>query len=153
MATERLGSLRDFLGRLAKPVTAEEPDAGLVGRFAASGDAAAFAALVRRHGPLVWGVCRRVLGHEQDAEDAFQAAFLVLARGARSVRRRQSVRCWLYGVALRVALRARRYRAKRHAAERAAVPPSREAAAVEAWADVRPVLDEEIGRLPERYRL
>src|SRR5438270_4010938 len=124
MATERLGSLRDFLGRLAKPVTAEEPDAGLLGRYASSGDGAAFAALARRHGPLVWGVCRRVLGHEQDAEDAFQAAFLVLARSARSVRRRGSVRSWLYGVALRVALRARRYRATRRAAERAALGAS-----------------------------
>src|SRR5437763_14029666 len=125
MAPERLGSLRDFLGGLAKPVTAEEPDAGLLGRYASSGDGAAFAALVRRHGPLVWGVCRRVLGHEQDAEDAFQAAFLVLARGARPVRRRQSVRSWLYGVALRVALRARRHRAKRRAADCAAsvAPP------------------------------
>src|SRR4051812_17246765 len=77
------------------------------GRFAARGEEAAFEALVRRHGPLVLGVCRRVLGNAHDAEDAFQAAFLTLARKAESIRQREALGCWLYRVAFHAAVRAR----------------------------------------------
>src|SRR5438105_7404712 len=83
------------------------PDADLLRRFVAARDEAAFAQLVRRHGPMVFGVCRRVLGHEQDAEDAFQATFLVLARKAGSIAKRDSVGSWLFGVALRISQKAR----------------------------------------------
>jgi RNA polymerase sigma-70 factor (ECF subfamily) len=82
-------------------------DGQLLGQFVARRDEAAFGALVRRHGPMVFGVCRRILRHAQDAEDAFQATFLVLARKASRVANREAVGSWLYGVAYRAALGAR----------------------------------------------
>src|SRR5690348_14188672 len=93
-------------------------DGQLVGRFVEHRDETAVAALVRRHGPMVWGVCRRVLGNHHDAEDAFQATFLVLVRKAASVRQREMVGNWLYGVAHQTALKARAMRAKRRTMEK-----------------------------------
>src|SRR5438552_3686493 len=83
------------------------PDRDLVERFAQGRDERAFEALVHRHGPMVFRVCRRVLGRAHEAEDAFQATFLILARKAGSLRDQASVSSWLYGVASRVALKAR----------------------------------------------
>src|SRR3954449_12679951 len=96
------------------------PDAELLARFARARDEAAFAALVERHGPMVLGVCRRVLGEHHAAEDAFQAAFLALARNANRLRDPAAVGSWLYGAAVRVALKARRSAARSGVAERAA---------------------------------
>src|SRR5262249_31952177 len=113
-----------------------------------------FAALVRRHGPMVWGVCRRLLGH-QDAEDAFQATFLVLARKAASVVPRDMVANWTYGVASLTARKARATTAKRGAREKQviAMPAPEESGGGETdWHHLRPLLDGEIGRLPDKYK-
>ena len=128
-----------------------DPDRVLLGRFAAGRDPAAFRALVERHGPAVLGVCRRVLGHHQDAEDAFQATFLVLARRAEAVGNPDALAGWLYGVAARVARKARGRR--RPAAPLAADPPAPPADAPAAWRELRAVLDDELARLPARFRL
>jgi RNA polymerase sigma factor (sigma-70 family) len=129
-------------------------DGQLLGCFTEHRDEAAVAALVRRHGPMVWGVCRRVLGDHHDAEDAFQATFLVLVRRAASITPRDLVGNWLYGVAHQTALKARALRAKRRTRERQ-VPAMPEPTATERdlWQDVRPLLDAELSRLPERYRV
>jgi RNA polymerase sigma factor (sigma-70 family) len=129
-------------------------DGQLLEDFVAARDAAAFEALVRRHGPMVLGVCRRVLGDAHDAEDAFQATFLVLARKASSVWPRQMVGNWLYGVAHTTAVRARAAKARRRQRERQ-VPNMPEPKAVprDAWDDLQPLLDEELARLPDKYRL
>src|SRR5262249_14535354 len=95
-----------------------QTDSQLLGRFGAARDEASFAALVRRHGPVGLGVCRRVLRDHHHAEDAFQATFLVLARKAASVVKRESVGCWLYGVAYRTAQEAGSVLARRRARER-----------------------------------
>jgi RNA polymerase sigma factor (sigma-70 family) len=127
-------------------------DGPLLARFLRTRDEAAFAALVRRHGPMVYGVCRRVLGHAQDAEDAFQAAFLVLARKAGSVAKRESVGAWLYGVAYRTALDARAAIARRRARERQVEELPHPAGGPTEPEDWRPLLDRELSRLPEIYR-
>ncbi len=127
-------------------------DGQLLGRFLASGDEPSFAALVRRHGPMVLGVCRRILRDFHDAEDAFQATFLVLARKGASVVQRESIGCWLYQVAYHTALEAREAIGRRRTRERVMYEmPERETALVEAH-DWRPVLDRELNRLPEKYR-
>jgi RNA polymerase sigma factor (sigma-70 family) len=129
-----------------------QTDAQLLGRFVATRDEAAFASLVRRHGPMVLGVCRRVLGNFHDAEDAFQATFLVLARKAASVFRRDSVSCYLHGVAYHTALRARTAISRRRKRERQVDNmPHPEVAPPEAQ-DWLPHLDRELSRLPKNYR-
>jgi RNA polymerase sigma factor (sigma-70 family) len=133
---------------------AEAPDEDLLARFAADRDPTAFAALMRRHGPMVLGVCARVLGDTPATEDAFQAAFIVLARRARSVSRPGLLANWLYGVAYRTALKARASAARRRALERqvsavTVVDPLDELMR----RDLRRTLDDELSRLPEKYRV
>src|SRR5712691_6886338 len=100
MATSPLGVLLRHIHQMAgSPAARPWSDRQLLDDFAARRDESAFAALVARHGPMVLRVCRRALGHEQDAEDAFQATFLVLARNSASIRKRDTVGDWLHGVA------------------------------------------------------
>jgi RNA polymerase sigma factor (sigma-70 family) len=155
MANGPLGLVLRQIRRLAGGEPgADLTDSHLLERFTTRGEESAFAALVQRHGPMVLGVCRRVLHQAEDAEDAFQATFLVLARKARSVRRRESVGGWLYQVAYRLAVRARAASARRRAHERkAAVMAQARPEAEAGWDDVQPVLDQELNRLPEKYRL
>jgi RNA polymerase sigma factor (sigma-70 family) len=131
----------------------DSPDGLLLRRFTDAGDDAAFAALVRRHGPLVLGLCRRLLRSDHDAEDAFQATFLILARKARGLRKPGSVASWLYGVAYRVAGRLRTGAERRRARERCVAGSGEADAAPEPGrAELREVLDQELNRLPEKYR-
>jgi RNA polymerase sigma factor (sigma-70 family) len=126
----------------------------LLKRYVDQRDETAFAALVQRYGPLVLGVCRRVLGHEQDAEDAFQATFMVLARKAKAISRSASTGGWLYRVAYRLAIKLKTRKARRHMHEHE-VPdlPAPDENPEWAWREVRVVLDEEINRLPQKYRV
>src|SRR5690349_5839666 len=148
MAGPPLHRILDYLRRAGAEAPGAPADGPLVERFVGARDEAAFAELVRRHGPMVLGVCRRLLRHGPDAEDAFQATFLVLARRAGSIRRQASVGSWLYGVARRVALKARAEGARRRLHEPrapAAVAPDPAAEAVRL--ELRPLLDEELARL------
>src|SRR5438093_1570763 len=128
-----------------------ETDARLLDRFLA-GSQPAFRELVGRHGPLVFAVCNRVLRHRQDAEDAFQAAFLVLARRAADVWPREAVGSWLYGVAHRVALKARTARARRQGREQPLVEVPEPATSDLLPSDLAEVLERAIRKLPEVYR-
>jgi RNA polymerase sigma factor (sigma-70 family) len=154
MADQSLQSLvRQVARTAAGRAAATQPDPELLRRFAADRDEAAFAALVARHGPVVLDVCRAVLGNHTDAEDAFQATFLLLARAAGSVRRPGSLSAWLHGVAYRTALTARTRAARRRKHE--ARTPARGAAEPDdlSWAEVRRVVHEELAGLGERYRV
>jgi RNA polymerase sigma factor (sigma-70 family) len=110
----------------ARHVRDEQADAELLARFVRRGDEAAFEVLVHRHGPMVWSVCRRLLTRTEDAEDAFQAAFVVLLRRAGSIRDASRLGNWLYGVTYRVAVRARARAAQRAAREKQGMLPSRQ---------------------------
>jgi RNA polymerase sigma factor (sigma-70 family) len=142
---------------LLRPQPEEASDAALLRRFIAARDERAFARLVERHGPLVLRVCRRVLGNVQDAEDAFQAAFLVLARKADAVRPPEALTAWLHGVAYRVALKARSTRVRQlRRRQPLLTPPAdpRSDPLTELSArELLAVVDEEVRGLPEVYRL
>jgi RNA polymerase sigma factor (sigma-70 family) len=148
------GQLDDAVRRICRLAGADEAgDGQLLERFAVGQDERAFATLVRRHGPMVLGVCERVLGHRHDAEDAFQAAFLILFRRARSLKVRVSLASWLYKVTYHVALAARTRLGRRRLRELQV--PETQMPAVEPRKDrndMLPALDAELERLPEKLR-
>lgn len=154
MANATLGAVLHHIRAAAHPTDeAATSDGQLLARFAARREEAAFALLLRRHGPMVLQVGRRVLGREQDAEDVYQATFLLLAQKAGSIRKAESVACWLHGVAHRLAVKARAQSSSRAAHERkagtmrAANPPTSTA-----WRDFESALDEALLRVPPKHR-
>jgi RNA polymerase sigma factor (sigma-70 family) len=153
MADAPLGVvLRQVRRMAAGEGLADTTDGQLLERFRARREEAAFAALLHRHGPMVLAVARRVLRQEQDAEDVFQATFLLLARKAGSIHKRESVGSWLHGVAYRLAAEARGQGARRQARERARAMRQNQTSPAGAWQELEEVLDRALARLPEKYR-
>ena len=155
MTWRNLHKVVRYLHKVAGPDSSAGPtDGQLLDRYVSQRDEAAFELLLWRHGTMVLNVCRRVLNDQHDAEDAFQATFLAFVRKARSIVRREAVAGWLYRVAFRVALEARNKAGKTRGLELSGVEDSAVGPAQEAdWREVRPILDEELNRLPERFRL
>ena len=153
MATAQLHTLmRHLKGLAAGDAARQRTDRQLMDDFASRRDESAFAALVSRHGGMVLRVCRRVLRHEQDAEDAFQATFLALAQSTGAIRKRDTLAGWLYGVAYRTAMDVKRKAARRRTREARVREQTPSAAPSLTWDDVQAVLDEEIQRLPGSFR-
>jgi RNA polymerase sigma factor (sigma-70 family) len=145
--------LIQFLCQIAgPPPEGASSDRHLLERFVRSQDQAAFAALVQRHGPMVLGVCRRLLHDAHEAEDAFQATFLVLVHKAHSIGRPEALGPWLHGVAYRTAARARQAARQRAREREAAAMPDGDPAVELVGRELRQVLDEELGRLGQKYR-
>jgi RNA polymerase sigma factor (sigma-70 family) len=147
-------ALHQLWRRVAAEAVGTLPDRELLERFVARREEAAFAALVLRHGPMVLGVCRRLLRHEQDAEDAFQATFLVFARRAGSIHKGESLGSWLHGVARRVAGKAHAQAQRRHThrGQESDMLPARDPLEEVARRELWEALDEELGGLPARYQ-
>lgn len=148
------GQLNPVIRLMRQSAPREQGDADLLARFVRHGDESAFAALLERHGRMVLGLCRRVLGDVHEAEDAFQATFLLLVRKAGSLSRPAALGPWLHGVAYRTALKARAGAARRRGRpvqehDRVAADPTDELV----WRDLRPLLDEAIHGLPPKYRV
>jgi RNA polymerase sigma factor (sigma-70 family) len=154
MSSTQVGAVLRHIRQLAKVRKDHElPDHQLLERFARQRDESAFAALLGRHGPMVLGVCRSVLHDLHDAEDAFQAAFLLLAQKAGSIHRREAVSGWLYRVAYHLAVRAKANAARRRVLEKRAVTiPSADPVLDLSLREVRAMLFEELRGLPEQYR-
>jgi RNA polymerase sigma factor (sigma-70 family) len=153
MSSPLAAGIRHLRGKLAAQQRCEDSDEQLLHAFLTHRDESAFAVLVRRHGPMVLHVCRCLLKHQQDAEDAFQATFLVLARNAAALRKKSSLASFLHGIAYRTAMKAKRAAARRRKHEQQA--PSRPFVDTKeelSWREVRALLNEEVARLPEIYR-
>jgi RNA polymerase sigma factor (sigma-70 family) len=152
MTNGQLDGVWQHIRKLAAEGAGCASDRELLERFVRDRDEASFAALVERHGPMVFGVCRRVLRHQHDAEDACQAAFLVLARRAASIRNREALGAWLHGVAYRAAASLGRRLARRRAREGPETDVPQPEAGDVTWREVRGIFDEELRRLPDRFR-
>ena len=154
MVNRQMGTVLRHIRQIAAARDTESvSDGELLNRFSTSREETAFAALVQRHGRMVWGVCRHVLSHEQDAEDVFQATFLVLAQKAGAIRDRQAVGSWLHGTAYRLALRAKRDAATRRAHERRGQCMPREKTFSEsALREALALVYEEVQGLPDKHR-
>src|SRR5262245_1300246 len=127
-------------------------DGQLLELFVGGGDETAFATLMERHGPMVLGLCERVLGNHEDAADALQATFLVMARRATAIKKPDSLGAWLHGVAYRVAMQMRSSRDKRRKQERTLPARAPAGAADPSWREMLAILDEEMQRLPDKHR-
>ena len=154
MATSQVS---EFIHHLRRVIVQQDgaglTDGQLLNDYLSRRDEAALAVLVRRHAPMVWGVCRRTLCNYHDAEDAFQATFLVLVRKAASIMPREMVGNWLYGVAHQTAVKARATAARRKGRERqVARMPEPAVADQDLWRDLQPLLDQELSHLPDKYR-
>jgi RNA polymerase sigma factor (sigma-70 family) len=154
MATPTLGT---YLRRLKQAMAAEAlapcSDRELVERFRSGRDEDAFRAILERHGPMVFQVCRRVLAAAADVEDAFQATFLVLVRRGHTIRRQSSLGSWLHGVARRTALKLRSQADRQRRRERTTARAEGDGISDETtWGELRGILDEELERLPEASR-
>ncbi len=152
MAGRQQNAILDHIRTLSARSDASACDAELLRQFVSHRDEAAFEALLRRHGPMVLRFARRVLGSESDAEDVFQATFLLLARRAAVIRKRESVASWLHGVAHRLALSARGKRARRQERERQAAEARQIEAPESAWSELEEALHEVLAQLPAKYR-
>src|SRR5258708_22039614 len=153
MSGKAISGFIQLLRRAAARHTHDESaDADLLSRFVEHRDEAAFEGLVRRHGRMVWSVCSRFLYRSEDAEDAFQATFLVLIRKASSIQHGSLLSNWLYGVAYRVAVRARAGAARRRAHETNGVDIQVADVPSDSAIEWQPALHEEVFRLPEKYR-
>src|ERR1051326_5706356 len=147
-------SVNEFLQHLHSLGQAEDAsDAELLDRFVHLRESTAIEALVRRYAPMVWGICRRRVASPHDAEDAFQATFLVLVRRAGVVRPSGLLASWLYGVALQTARKTQQLANKRRGREKQVMAmPEPKPKQVDDQAELQAVLDEEIGRLPDKYK-
>src|SRR5947207_66570 len=154
MASSQMSEVLQHLGRaVLLREGAGLTDGQLLEDYLSRRDESALAALVWRHGPMVWGVCRRILGSSHDAEDAFQATFLVFVRKAASIASKELLANWLYGVAHQTALKARATAGRRKGRERQVTEmPEPAVTDQDLWRDLQPLLDEELSRLPEKYR-
>jgi RNA polymerase sigma factor (sigma-70 family) len=152
MAGQPVPPLLRFIRTIGSAGDPEAADGQLLARFVRQRDEEAFAALLRRHGPMVWGVCRRVLADADTAEDAFQATFLVFLRKAGSIRRPDRLANFLYGIAYRTAAKAKTRRARRQFREGQSLGEAPVMDDDAGWRELRPLLDEELQRLPEKYR-
>src|SRR5438067_11379197 len=152
MTTANVSRILPHLRRVAGQHETALPDEELLRRYLSGRDQSAFAALVQRHGAMVFAVSQSVLRQRHDAEDAFQTAFLILARKADTIRRHEDAGGWLHRVAYRVALKARANSVRRQEREAKVVPPTVAASAGDdlTWVELRAILHAELAELPER---